>query len=69
MVPALGPMSSNGALERPGMGRRGSTAKTEEGGKTRTTEQKQMMLQKYLSSVEDLVKDLRESSPFGGVYA
>ena len=67
MVPTR-PMSSSGALERPGMGRRGSVAKNDDG-KTKTTEMKQMMLQRYLSSVEDLVRDLRESSPFGGVYA
>lgn len=34
---------------------------------TRTTEEKQALLGRYLSSVDDLVADLRESAPFGGV--
>lgn len=33
---------------------------------TKTTEQKQALLGKYLSNVEDLVEDLRETAPFGG---
>lgn len=33
----------------------------------RSTEEKQALLSKYLSSVDDLVADLRESAPFGGV--
>ena len=32
---------------------------------TKTTEEKQGLLGKYLSNVEDLVEDLRESAPFG----
>ena len=32
---------------------------------TRTTGEKQAFLGKYLSNVEDLVEDLRESAPFG----
>jgi len=32
---------------------------------TRTTEEKQRILGRYLSNVEDLVEDLRESVPFG----
>ena len=40
-----------------------------EGGKrqagTKTTEEKQRLLGKHLSNVEDLVEDLRESAPFG----
>ena len=38
----------------------------------RTTEEKQALLGKYLSNVEDLVEDLRESAPFasgGAIYA
>ena len=35
--------------------------------KTRTTEEKQAMLGRYLSNVEDLVEDLRESAPFGTI--
>ncbi|KAF4591744.1 Cell division protein Cdc14 [Ophiocordyceps camponoti-floridani] len=36
---------------------------------TLTTEEKQGLLSRHLSSVEDLVKDLRNSAPFGGVIA
>ncbi|KAI9680642.1 MAG: hypothetical protein M1817_004082 [Caeruleum heppii] len=32
----------------------------------RSTEEKQKLLGKYLSNVDDLVRDLRESAPFGG---
>ena len=32
---------------------------------TRTTGEKQALLGRYLSNVEDLVEDLRESAPFG----
>ena len=34
---------------------------------TRTTEEKQALLGRHLNSVDDLVADLRESTPFGGV--
>jgi len=34
---------------------------------TRTTEEKQGLLGRYLNNVEDLVEDLRESAPFGTV--
>lgn len=34
---------------------------------TRTTEEKQGLLGRHLNSVDDLVADLRESTPFGGV--
>lgn len=35
-------------------------------GKTKTTEEKQNMLSKYLNNVQDLVEDLKEGSgPFG----
>jgi hypothetical protein len=37
------------------------------GGVTLTTEEKQELLSRHLSSVEDLVKDLRSCAPFGGV--
>ncbi|MCJ1306834.1 hypothetical protein MMC25_000477, partial [Agyrium rufum] len=36
---------------------------------TRSTEEKQALLGKYLNNVEDLVEDLRESAPFGAGYA
>jgi hypothetical protein len=39
------------------------------GGLTRTTEEKQEFLGRHLPNVEDLVKDLRTSTPFGGVVA
>lgn len=32
---------------------------------TKTTEEKQGLLGRYLNNVEDLVEDLRESAPFG----
>ncbi|KAK2801461.1 hypothetical protein FQN51_005355 [Onygenales sp. PD_10] len=35
-------------------------------GDTKTTEKKQELLGKYLSNVEDLVEDLKETAPFGG---
>lgn len=34
---------------------------------TLTTEDKQELLSRHLSSVEDLVKDLRNCAPFGGI--
>ncbi|KAH6682924.1 cell division protein Cdc14 [Halenospora varia] len=37
-----------------------------EGDDTKTTEEKQVLLGRFLSSVDDLVADLRESTPFGG---
>lgn len=36
-----------------------------EGGLTRSTEEKQGLLGRHLSNVEDLVEDLRENAPFG----
>ncbi len=40
-----------------------------EGEGTRTTEEKQGLLGRYLNNVEDLVEDLRESAPFGATLA
>lgn len=37
------------------------------GAVTLTTEEKQELLSRHLSSVEDLVKDLKNCAPFGGV--
>ena len=37
--------------------------------KTRTTDEKQGLLGRHLSNVEDLVEDLRESAPFGAILA
>ena len=36
---------------------------------TLSTEEKQELLSRHLSSVEDLVKDLRTCAPFGGVVS
>lgn len=40
-----------------------------EAGGTLSTPDKQQLLSRYLSNVEDLVKDLRTCAPFGGVVA
>lgn len=42
----------------------GGGGSVEEGEGTRSTEEKQRMLGRYLSNVEDLVQDLRENAPF-----
>lgn len=34
---------------------------------TRTTAEKQALLGRHLSAVDDLVADLRENAPFGGI--
>lgn len=44
-----------------------TTRPNSQGGETLTTEAKQELLSQHLSSVEDLVKDLRNLAPFGGV--
>lgn len=36
---------------------------------TLTTEEKQELLSRHLSSVEDLVRDLRTCAPFGGIVS
>ncbi len=38
-------------------------------GGTKTTEEKQGLLGRYLNNVEDLVEDLRETAPFGASFA
>ncbi|KAJ6780914.1 hypothetical protein PWT90_03990 [Aphanocladium album] len=50
-----------------GEGKRGR-ANSEASG-TLSTAEKQQLLSRYLSNVEDLVKDLRTCAPFGGVVA
>lgn len=45
----------------------GRTKAENDNGNCKTTEEKQALLGKYLSSTDDLVADLRESAPFGGV--
>lgn len=43
-----------------------SETKKDTSGKTRTTDEKQIMLSKYLNNVSDLVEDLKEGGgPFG----
>ncbi|TQV91146.1 hypothetical protein V2A60_009338 [Cordyceps javanica] len=49
--------------------RRGRAAGSEEAAGTLATAEKQQLLSRYLSNVEDLVKDLRTCAPFGGVVA
>jgi hypothetical protein len=45
-------------------------ASSEDGAEyTLTTEEKQELLSRHLSSVEDLVKDLRNCAPFGGIVS
>lgn len=48
-----------------GSGVRGQN-EVEEG--TRTTDEKQRLLGRYLSNVEDLVEDLKETAPFGASF-
>lgn len=62
--------ASNGLERSPSkrLGRGGAGAgagANGEDGITRTTEEKQKLLGRYLNNVEDLVEDLRESAPFG----
>lgn len=45
--------------------RRSVTGVKGEDGNTKTTDEKQRLLGRYLNNVEDLVEDLRESAPFG----
>ena len=44
--------------------RSASSGSSDGDGETRTTEEKQALLSKYLNNVEDLVQDLREHRPF-----
>lgn len=66
-VPAIlqqQPSKLAGAFRSQASGRKRSDSESEV---TRTTEEKQALLGQHLNSVDDLVADLRESSPFGGV--
>ena len=68
-VPAIiqrSPSKLAGAFNRgdTGAGRKRADSDSEH---TRTTEEKQALLGRHLNSVDDLVADLRESTPFGGV--
>jgi len=67
-VPAIiqrSPSKLAGAFNRGevGAGRKRADSESEH---VRTTEEKQHLLGRHLSSVDDLVADLRESVPFGG---
>ena len=53
---------NRGGLQRSPSKRAGGGA---ERGGTKTTEEKQVLLGRYLNNVEDLVEDLRENAPFG----
>ncbi|KAL7908950.1 cell division protein Cdc14 [Trichoderma velutinum] len=48
-------------------GRNGRKRANSNGVMTLTTAEKQQLLSRHLSSVEDLVKDLRNCAPFGGI--
>ncbi|EHK25488.1 uncharacterized protein TRIVIDRAFT_72603 [Trichoderma virens Gv29-8] len=48
-------------------GRNGRRRANSNGVTTLTTAEKQQLLSRHLSSVEDLVKDLRNCAPFGGI--
>lgn len=65
--------SSSGLQRSPNkrLGSDGSNSGAGEGTKeaTRTTEEKQRLLGRYLPNVEDLVEDLRDSAPFGASLA
>lgn len=51
-----------------GGGRPHSSDSSRDGdGPTRSQEEKQALLGRHLNSVEELVKDLRQNAPFGGV--
>lgn len=66
-VPAMlqrSPSKLAGAFNRTDMG---SRRRADSESDTRSTGEKQELLGRYLSSVDDLVSDLRESAPFGGV--
>lgn len=70
-VPAMlqrSPSKLAGAFNRTdtGGGRKRADSDSET---TRTTEEKQTLLARYLNNVNELVEDLRESTPFGGVLS
>lgn len=60
------PSKLAGAFARQG-GSGGGRKKAAEDGATRTTTEKEALLGQHLHNVEDLVRDLREMTPFGGV--
>ena len=74
LMPETPASAANGAHSRENTGLQRSPSKRapaghnsigNERGATKTTEEKQALLGRYLNNVEDLVEDLRESAPFG----
>lgn len=68
-VPAMlqrSPSKLAGAFNRADTGRKRADSESE---MVRSTEEKQGLLGRYLNSVDELVADLRESTPFGGVLS
>jgi len=70
-IPAMlqrSPSKLAGAFNRTetGGGRRRADSESEI---TRSTEEKTALLGRYLNNVDDLVSDLRENAPFGGVLS
>lgn len=63
------PSKLAGAFGGPGNGETGTQRRRREGETSveLSTAEKQELLSRHLSSVEDLVKDLRTCAPFGGV--
>lgn len=61
------PSKLAGAFGRSGEG--DVEGESESKGDTRTTAEKQDMLRRYLSTVDDLVRDLEENAPFGGLVS
>ncbi|EER27203.1 conserved hypothetical protein [Coccidioides posadasii C735 delta SOWgp] len=61
----LAPPKGGGKFSRSTNGA-GDTGRDGAAQDTKTTEEKQALLGKYLSNVEDLVEDLKETAPFGG---
>jgi hypothetical protein len=67
-VPAMlqrSPSKLAGAFNREAGG--GRKRADSDDGNTKNTKEKQALLGRYLSNVDDLVVDLRENAPFGGV--
>ncbi|KAJ5490858.1 hypothetical protein N7539_002425 [Penicillium diatomitis] len=73
-TPVLGPSSSPPPLQRSpskisarpmSQSSHTSAASGRSGRGTRTTDEKQALLGRYLNNVEDLVEDLKETAPFG----
>ena len=68
----LGSRNSSGELQRSPSKRLGTSSDRSSSGMgggmkeaSKTTEEKQRLLGRYLPNVEDLVEDLRDSAPFG----